>query len=176
MIMEIQKFSARQDLEHVDMCVVAVMSHGRHGLVAAADGRELETEWVLRQFNNEGCPQLRGNQSSSSSNLVAGTRLTTGSCQRSTGTCSEVPGTLSVSARCSWRTPTVSRSERCWILWPRSSSSLKVKMEPNNHVLMKLGTSTRNSTLILRLLQRNIKMFLCDFVTQTYFCNFLSSK
>ena len=60
MIMEIQKFSARPALEHVDMCVVAVMSHGRHGLVAAADGRELETEWVLRQFNNEGCPQLRG--------------------------------------------------------------------------------------------------------------------
>jgi len=60
MIMEIQKFSARTDHEHVDMCVVAVMSHGRHGLVAAADGREIETEWVLRQFNNEGCPQLRG--------------------------------------------------------------------------------------------------------------------
>ena len=60
MIMEIQKFAARPDLEHVDMCAVSVMSHGRHGLVAAADGREVETEWVLRQFNNEGCPQLRG--------------------------------------------------------------------------------------------------------------------
>ena len=60
MIMEIQKFAARTDHEHVDMCAVAIMSHGRHGLVAAADGRELETEWVLRQFNNEGCPRLRG--------------------------------------------------------------------------------------------------------------------
>ena len=60
MIIEIQKFAARPELEQVDMCAVSVMSHGRHGLVAAADGRELETEWVLRQFNNEGCPQLRG--------------------------------------------------------------------------------------------------------------------
>jgi len=60
MIMEIQKFAGRPDHDHVDMCVLCIMSHGRHGLVAAADGRELETEWVLRQFNNEGCPSLIG--------------------------------------------------------------------------------------------------------------------
>jgi len=42
------------------MAVVAILSHGRHGLIAAADGRELETEWVLRQFNNDGCPALKG--------------------------------------------------------------------------------------------------------------------
>lgn len=28
-------------------------------LAAGSDGRELETEWVLRQFNNDGCPALR---------------------------------------------------------------------------------------------------------------------
>ena len=60
MIMEIQKFSTRSEMVEVDMCVVIIMSHGRHGLIAAADGRELETEWVLRQFNNEGCPALKG--------------------------------------------------------------------------------------------------------------------
>ena len=39
MIMEIQKFAGRQELAKVDMVMVAIMSHGRHGLVAAADGR-----------------------------------------------------------------------------------------------------------------------------------------
>ena len=28
-------------------------------IVAAADGREIETEWVLRTFNNDGCPALK---------------------------------------------------------------------------------------------------------------------
>jgi len=60
MIQEIQKFSAKPEHHDVDMCAVVVMSHGRHGLVSAADGRELETEWLLRQFNNQGCPALKG--------------------------------------------------------------------------------------------------------------------
>jgi len=60
MIQEIQKFAAKPEHRDVDMCAVVVMSHGRHGLVAAADGRELETEWLLRQFNNYGCPALKG--------------------------------------------------------------------------------------------------------------------
>lgn len=42
------------------MAVVVVMSHGRHGLIAGADGREIECEWLLRQFNNDGCPALKG--------------------------------------------------------------------------------------------------------------------
>lgn len=60
MITEIQKFASKEDHSLGDMAVVAIMSHGRHGLVAAADGRELETEWVLRQLNNDGCPALKG--------------------------------------------------------------------------------------------------------------------
>jgi caspase-like apoptosis-related cysteine protease len=61
MIQEVQKFSGRtEEHEAADMAVLCILSHGRHGLVAAADGRELETEWVLRQINNDGCPALRG--------------------------------------------------------------------------------------------------------------------
>jgi len=60
MITEIQKFANKSDHSFGDMAVVAILSHGRHGLIAAADGRELETEWVLRQFNNDGCPALKG--------------------------------------------------------------------------------------------------------------------
>lgn len=59
MITEIQKFSNKTEHASCDMTVVAILSHGRHGLIAAADGRELETEWVLRQFNNDGCPALK---------------------------------------------------------------------------------------------------------------------
>jgi len=60
MITEIQKFASKEDHSLGDMAVMAIMSHGRHGLVSAADGRELETEWVLRQLNNDGCPALKG--------------------------------------------------------------------------------------------------------------------
>jgi len=60
MITEIQKFANKPDLAQSDMMVVAILSHGRHGLIAAADGRELETEWVLRQFNNDGCQAMKG--------------------------------------------------------------------------------------------------------------------
>ena len=60
MITEVQKFAAKPDHLAGDMAVVIILSHGRHGLVAAADGREVEVEWVLRQFNNDGCPALKG--------------------------------------------------------------------------------------------------------------------
>ena len=44
-----------------DMCIVVVLSHGyQGGLIAAADGREVDTELVLKQFNNENCPALKG--------------------------------------------------------------------------------------------------------------------
>lgn len=60
MYSEVQKFSGREEHGAADMAVLVILSHGRHGLVAAADGRELETEWVLRQLNNDGCPALKG--------------------------------------------------------------------------------------------------------------------
>jgi len=60
MMKELDGFSSQLDHRKADMCVVCILSHGRHGLVAAADGREIETEWVLRRFNNDGCPALKG--------------------------------------------------------------------------------------------------------------------
>ena len=60
MYREVQGFAELEDHQDADMAVVVIMSHGRHGLVAACDGREIETEWILRQFNNQGCPGLRG--------------------------------------------------------------------------------------------------------------------
>jgi len=60
MYREVQGFAELEEHRDADMAVVVIMSHGRHGLVAACDGREIETEWILRQFNNQGCPALRG--------------------------------------------------------------------------------------------------------------------
>ena len=48
MIQEVQKFADRPDHAAGDMAVLAVLSHGRHGLVAAADGRELEVSFLKR--------------------------------------------------------------------------------------------------------------------------------
>ena len=60
MFTEIQKFAELEAHQESDMAVVVIMSHGRQGLVAACDGREIETEWIMRQFNNYGSPALRG--------------------------------------------------------------------------------------------------------------------
>ena len=60
MYREVQGFAELEGHQEADMAVVVIMSHGRHGLVAACDGREIETEWILCQFNNQGCPGLRG--------------------------------------------------------------------------------------------------------------------
>ena len=46
MIQEVQRFASRPDHAAGDMAVLAVLSHGRHGLVAAADGRELEVSFL----------------------------------------------------------------------------------------------------------------------------------
>ena len=47
MIQEVQRFAGRSEHAAADMAVLAVLSHGRHGLVAAADGRELEVRLHL---------------------------------------------------------------------------------------------------------------------------------
>jgi len=60
MMIDIKTFATNPQHAECDMTVVCILSHGRHGLIASADGREVETEWVLRQFNNDGCPSLRG--------------------------------------------------------------------------------------------------------------------
>jgi len=60
MFTEVQRFAELEAHHESDMAVVVIMSHGRQGLVAACDGREIETEWIMRQFNNYGSPALRG--------------------------------------------------------------------------------------------------------------------
>ena len=57
---EILRFAGKEDHAEGDMTAVVVMSHGRDGAICTSEGRELETEWILKQFNNEGCPRLRG--------------------------------------------------------------------------------------------------------------------
>ena len=60
MTRELNAFSALSEHADSDMCVVCLLSHGNSGLVFSTDGREVSTEWVLRKFNNEGCPALKG--------------------------------------------------------------------------------------------------------------------
>jgi caspase 2 len=60
MMTEITSFSRHPQHVISDMCVVAILSHGDNGLIFAKDGRQIPNEWLLRQFNNEGCPALKG--------------------------------------------------------------------------------------------------------------------
>jgi len=57
---EIANFSRKPELQKADMLIVCVLSHGVLGHMVSSDGREIETEWILRQFNNDGCPALKG--------------------------------------------------------------------------------------------------------------------
>ena len=59
-ISEIDAFSSLREHSTSDMCVVIVLSHGNTGLVHATDGREVPIDWLLGQFNNDGCPALKG--------------------------------------------------------------------------------------------------------------------
>ena len=57
---EILAFAGKEEHGEADMAAVVVMSHGRQGVVRSSDGKWLETDWILKQFNNSGCPKLRG--------------------------------------------------------------------------------------------------------------------
>ena len=60
MMKEILAFAGKEEHGEADMAAVVVMSHGRQGVVRSSDGKWLETDWILKQFNNSGCPKLRG--------------------------------------------------------------------------------------------------------------------
>ncbi len=60
MYKEITSFARQDEHSKADMCVVAILSHGDNGLVFATEGRTVPTEWILRQFNNQACPMLKG--------------------------------------------------------------------------------------------------------------------
>jgi len=61
---KIREFAQRSDHSRYDSCVVAIMSHGTEWgsekvpTIISADGRPLEIDWVLEQFNNENARSL----------------------------------------------------------------------------------------------------------------------
>ena len=60
MMEEIMAFAEKEEHGEADMAAVVVMSHGKEGSIYFSDGRWLETDWILQQFNNVWCPSLRG--------------------------------------------------------------------------------------------------------------------
>ena len=56
----IRSFTEDPRHEVIDMTVVVILSDGDEGKILARDGQILSTEWVLNQFTNHSCPQLRG--------------------------------------------------------------------------------------------------------------------
>ena len=61
MMETIQNFAKAEGHLDAQMCVVIILSHGdAGGLINAADKREVPTEYVLRRFNNDSCPMLKG--------------------------------------------------------------------------------------------------------------------
>ena len=61
MMRTINDFSKSDDHRFGQMCVVIILSHGNDGgLINAADGKSVSTEYVLRRFNNDACPALKG--------------------------------------------------------------------------------------------------------------------
>lgn len=61
MMTTINNFSKSPDHENSQMCVIIVLSHGNAGgLINSSDGKEVSTEYVLRKFNNDACPLLKG--------------------------------------------------------------------------------------------------------------------
>ncbi|XP_023324909.1 caspase-14 [Eurytemora carolleeae] len=51
--------SNKQHLES-DMAIVAILSHGKDGIVYAADGQSIDMEGIYELFNNKNCPLLQG--------------------------------------------------------------------------------------------------------------------
>jgi len=56
----LDSLSKNPDLETAEMLIICILSHGHNGEIVCSDGRVLKTEQILRKFNNEYCPQLRG--------------------------------------------------------------------------------------------------------------------
>jgi hypothetical protein len=56
----IKTFAKDAGDKSVDMCVVAIMSHGKEKAIISKDNQELKVNWILEQFNNTNCPLLKG--------------------------------------------------------------------------------------------------------------------
>ena len=61
---KIREFAQKREHSHYDSCVVAIMSHGasegskQNSTIISADGQQLETNWIVEQFNNVNAPRL----------------------------------------------------------------------------------------------------------------------
>ena len=56
----IEEFASRDEHSNYDMTIVAIMSHGQGGNCFSSDGFPVQVEWILKQFNNDYCPDLNG--------------------------------------------------------------------------------------------------------------------
>merc|ERR1719422_1431901 len=57
---EITEFCCNKMHQEADMTVVVILSHGKDGVVYAADGQSINMEYIYEFFNNRNCPLLRG--------------------------------------------------------------------------------------------------------------------
>eukprot|EP00096_Caligus_rogercresseyi_P003660 TRINITY_DN1702_c0_g1_i1.p1 TRINITY_DN1702_c0_g1~~TRINITY_DN1702_c0_g1_i1.p1 ORF type:complete len:370 (+),score=116.41 TRINITY_DN1702_c0_g1_i1:336-1445(+) len=57
---EVRSFAEEGEQEKSDMMILAVLSHGRNGMIITHEGAKVDTEWIYSQFNNQRCPLLRG--------------------------------------------------------------------------------------------------------------------
>jgi len=56
----ITEFCCNKTHADTDMAIVAILSHGKDGVVYAADGQSINMEYIYEFFNNRNCPALRG--------------------------------------------------------------------------------------------------------------------
>eukprot|EP00090_Calanus_glacialis_P014030 TRINITY_DN22662_c0_g1_i2.p1 TRINITY_DN22662_c0_g1~~TRINITY_DN22662_c0_g1_i2.p1 ORF type:complete len:378 (-),score=117.05 TRINITY_DN22662_c0_g1_i2:158-1291(-) len=57
---QVTEFCSNKMHEEADMTVVVILSHGKDGVVYAADGQSINMEYIYEFFNNRNCPLLRG--------------------------------------------------------------------------------------------------------------------
>jgi len=57
---KITEFCCNKMHQEGDMAVLVILSHGKDGVVYAADGQSINMEYIYEFFNNRNCPLLRG--------------------------------------------------------------------------------------------------------------------
>eukprot|EP00088_Acartia_fossae_P053910 TRINITY_DN6158_c0_g1_i2.p1 TRINITY_DN6158_c0_g1~~TRINITY_DN6158_c0_g1_i2.p1 ORF type:complete len:437 (-),score=95.93 TRINITY_DN6158_c0_g1_i2:1072-2382(-) len=57
---ELSEFASYKLHAQANMAIVAILSHGKDGIVYAADGQSIDMEYIYEFFNNKNCPSLQG--------------------------------------------------------------------------------------------------------------------
>jgi len=57
---ELSEFASSKLHKEANMAVVGILSHGKDGIVYAADGQSIDMEYIYEYFNNKNCPALQG--------------------------------------------------------------------------------------------------------------------